>query len=64
MATIPEMAILMILMSVMATLFIIWGETLFQNEDLLYDHFKDFAEGYFTTFVLLTQVVEIDQFFC
>ena len=50
------MAILMILMSVIATLFIIWGETLFQNEDLLYDHFKDFAEGYFTTFVLLTQV--------
>ena len=50
------MIYLLFLMSIASVLFIILGETLFADELYLYEHFKDFVEGYFTTFVLLTQV--------
>ena len=57
------MIYLLFLMSIASVLFIILGETLFADELYLYEHFKDFVEGYFTTFVLLTQVPSFDQLF-
>lgn len=42
-------------MTIISILFIILGGTLFADEQYLYIHFQDFVEGFFTTFVVLTQ---------
>merc|ERR1712123_76838 len=53
--TIPELLILFLLMFIISILFIILGGTLFSTEQHLGKYFDDFFEGFFTTFVVLTQ---------
>lgn len=54
--TIPELLFLVLLMFIVSILFIILGGTLFGAEQHLSTYFSDFFEGFFTTFVVLTQV--------
>ena len=54
--TIPEMGFLLLLMFILSILFIILGGELFGQAKYIGKFFSDFVEGYFTTFIVLTQV--------
>jgi len=61
-ATIPEIIYLLILMTIFSVLVVIIGYTLFGDAEYMHKHFKDFMEGYYTTYVMLTQDGWVDKF--
>jgi len=61
-ATIPEIIYLLILMTIFSVLIVIIGYTLFEDTPHMHTHFKDFLEGYYTTYVMLTQDGWVDKF--
>ena len=49
-------------MTIFSVLVVIIGYTLFGDAEYMHKHFKDFMEGYYTTYVMLTQDGWVDKF--